>query len=200
MNRIGKLLTVVLVALAALPAVGVAATPRYVPVWPRHSGFEHTYPNASGLCARIASGRTPARLAGQGAQVSAACTQLQAGFAAARTTYLKATTPLRLEALTTIQQYVQICRQDRLNHDAKACGSAREAAVTTLDALRVQVRTAARAYRTAVKAAREAFWTSVHALPGGTAVKADSTPAPSPPSPIPADASVPGPLSPDTAP
>jgi hypothetical protein len=197
MHRIGKLLTVTLVALTAFPALASAAKPRsVVQPWAggpqaHYASFHWTYPYASRLCALNANGQTPARLATSSAQLTAACTQLQTSFAAAKTAYLTAANPLHRQALAVIRQYVAICQQDRLNHAPRACRSARQAALVTLSTLRTQARAAAQAYRTAIRQARQTFWTTVRSLRGGADLKADSAQVPSPPSPIPADSSVP---------
>jgi hypothetical protein len=197
MNRIGKFLTMAMVALIAVPALAVAAKPRsVVQPWAtgpqaRYASFHWTYPYASRLCALNATGQTPRRLSASSTQLTAACTQLQSSFAAAKTAYLTAANPLHRQALTVIRQYVAICQQDRLNHAPRACRSARQAALVTLSTLRTQARTAAQAYRTAIRQARQTFWTTVRSLRGGTDLKADPAQVPSPPSPIPADSSVP---------
>src|SRR5947209_9326495 len=179
MHHFGKLLAVTLVAIAAAPAAAAA--------WPWHAGFNWTYPNASRLCAQVASGHTPKRLAASTTQVTAACTQLKTSFAAAQTTYATATTPLRRQAFAAIRQYVQLCHQDRLNHDRAACRPARNAAIATLKLLRVQVKPAAQAYRVAVNSARKTFWATMRSLRAGTSVTTDSTAASAPASPIPAN-------------
>jgi len=191
MKRIGKLVAVALVALAAVPALAPAATPTPVTVWARQAQFNLTLPYSARLCGEVASGRTPARLAGQDAQISAACSQLKTSFTAAKTAYVTATAALRHQALTAIRQYVQICHQDRLHHLARACRSARAAALTSLDTLRAKVKTAIQAYRSAVNQARQEFWDTVHALQTGAPMKADSAALPAPPSPIPPNSSVP---------
>lgn len=183
MNHLRKLLVATLIAVLAAPAAAVA--------WPGHGGFDWTYPNAARLCSQVAAGHPPKRLAASSTQVSAACTQLRTSLTAAQTAYTTATTPLRRQALAAIRQYVQICRQDRLNHDARACRPAREAAITTLGTLRLQVSPAARAYRQAVNSARQTFWATIRSLRGGTAVTADSVSVPAPTSPVPANSAVP---------
>ena len=197
MHRIGKLLTVALVALAAVPALASAAQP-WTPAQPwtagsqaRYASFHWTYPYASRLCALNANGQTPTRLAASSTQLTAACTQLQSSFTAAKTAYLAAATPLHRQAVGVIRQYLEICHQDRLNHAARACWPARQAALITLSTLRTQAKSVAQAYRTAVRQARQTFWSTVRSLRGGADLKADSAQVPSPPSPIPADSSVP---------
>jgi hypothetical protein len=183
MRPLRKLIAATLVALAAAPA-GAAPSPAA-------DRLAAAYPNASRLCGLVAGGQTPKRLAGSAAQVGSACGQLQTRFAAAQTGYLNAVRPLRRQARATIQQYVQLCRLDRLHHDARACRPARQAAIITLHGLRAKARAAAQADTAAVTAAGQAFWATIGTLRGGAGVEPDPAGAWAPASPVPPDFTVP---------
>jgi hypothetical protein len=191
-------LTLLFCLLAPLAAALIATTAAAAS-WPREAGFRATYPGAVRLCAAPAAGQaTTQPAAGQTTtppapttEIAAACAQLRSAFAAARASFVTTTAPLRRQARTAINQYVQICRQDRLNHDRAACLPARQAALATLKALRTKFKAAVRSYRAAVTKARQAFWAAIGAGPAGSTEPAYSAVIPVPPSPIPPNSSVP---------
>ncbi len=185
MHHLRAFVAVFAVALLGAPAVASAHHGR-----PGQRGEHSTYPHASHLCDRVAAGRVPSKLAGDTAQITAACSQLSTSFTNAQNAYNTAVAPLRQQALDALTQLRQTCQLARQNHDRAACRQARQQTLTTLQTLRAQVRTAAQAYYTAVRAARQAFWTTIGSLRGGASVPEDSGSFAAPGSPIPSNSSV----------
>ena len=163
-------LTVAAVALGvAAPAASAHANPR---------GYAHTYPVASSLCARVAAGHTPKRLAADTTAITAACSTLSDSYQQALGTYETAVAPIAGQVTST----VQTVRAARQTAEQTQSWTAYRAAVaearTTLKGLRSQERAARQAYVAAVRTARQTFWTTIHALPGARTLPADNgTPA-----------------------
>lgn len=170
MNRLRLPLALCACALLALPAAAGAR--------PGHRGFGATFPVASSLCAKVAAGHAPKRLAGSIAQVTAACSALNASFTKAQTDYATAVAPLIAQAKAAVAARRAACHATPRN--AAACQAARTQARAQLASLRAQIRSAARAYHATVDAARKTFWASVKALRGGASIRADRTVGPGP--------------------
>jgi hypothetical protein len=141
------LLTFAAAALVAAPAASAH---------PGARGFERTYPHASRLCAKVANGHTPKRLAASTTQVAGACAELRSSFTAAQNTYTTTVAPLRRQAVDTRAKI----HQARAAHDRATVRASR----TTLRTLRKQIRQARRAYHVSVNTARKTFWDKVRAL------------------------------------
>lgn len=98
MTRLRLLMVISACALFAVPAVADAR--------PGKRGFNQTYPHASRLCAKVADGHTPPRLAGSTDKVNAACATLKTSFTTAQNDYTTATGPLKqqgTDALTALR-------------------------------------------------------------------------------------------------
>jgi hypothetical protein len=182
MNRLLSVLAVAACSALALPAVAGAH--------PAQRGFGQTFPHASRLCAKVANGHTPKRLAGSTDKVTADCATLKTSFTTAQNDYATTTAPLRQQATDAVKALRATCKTARANHDAAACKSARQSTRTTLQGLRAQVRTAAKAYHASVDAARKTFWASIRALKGGNTVTPDPKVGPGPTTPMPSDSDV----------
>jgi hypothetical protein len=169
MHRLRLTLAVCACAALALPAAAGAR--------PLTRGFNATFPVASGLCARVANGHTPPRLAGSVAQVAAACATLKTSFTNAQNAYATTVAPLRQQARASIAARRAACRHAG---GSAACATARAQTRALLASLRAQVRTAAQTYHASVDAARKTFWATIHALKGGASLPADKTVGPAP--------------------
>jgi hypothetical protein len=180
-----------LLTLLAIAAGATLAVPAIAAAHPGQRGFERTYPHASRLCAKVANGHTPKRLAGSTDKVTADCSALKTSFTAAQTAYTTATAPLRQQATDAVKALRATCRQAHASHDKAACKTARQQTRATLKSLRGQVRTAGQAYHVAVDGARKTFWTAIRALKGGSSLTPDSTVGPGPTTTLPSDSSVP---------
>lgn len=181
MIRRSSLVAIAVCALVAAPAASAH---------PGKRSFERTYPHASRLCANVAHGHAPKRLAGSSDQVTAACAQLKTSFTTAQNDYTTATTPLKQQATDALKTLRTTCRQARASGDRATCRQARRETRTALRTLRGQVKTAARAYHVAVDAARKTFWSTIRSLPGGSRVASDTTVGPAPSTPLPSDSAV----------
>jgi hypothetical protein len=170
-----KIRTALAVAAAIL---GVAAPAASAHVRP-HS-YWRTYPVASSLCARVAAGHAPKRLAADVLQITAACNTLGNSYSQAVTTYQTAIAPIAGQVKSTLAGV----RAARQTGDWTAYQAAVKQAVTTLKGLRAQVRAAAQAYVASIRAARQTFWATIHALRGAGSLPGDTgTPTP-PPAPV----------------
>lgn len=169
-------LTVAAVTLGvAAPAASAHARP--------HS-YGRTYPVASSLCSRVAAGHTPKRLAADNTQITAACSTLTDSYQQALSAYETAVAPIAAQVKSTLAT-VRAARQTaRQTGGWTAYETVRKQALSTLKGLRTQERTAQQAYVTAIRAAREAFWTTTHALPGAGSLPTDSGNPTAPPGPV----------------
>lgn len=179
MNRLRLSLALCGCALLAVPAAAGAR--------PGHRSFNATFPVASSLCAKVAAGHAPARLAGSVAQVTAACATLNTSFTKAQTDHAAAVTPLTQQASAAVAARRAACHTTP--HDAAACQAARVQARARLTSLRAQIRGAARTYHATVEAARKTFWSTVHALRGGATLPADHKVGPGPVTAVPSSIS-----------
>ncbi len=186
MSRIRLILALSACALLVLPTVASAHRGH------GHRGFHQTYPVASVLCAKVANGKTPKRLAGQTEKVTAACTTLQTSLTAAQTAYTTTVAPLKQQATDAIKTLRATCQQARIDHNHAACKAARETTRATIKGLLTQVRDAGKAYHTAVDAARKTFWDTIKALRGGSTVAPDKKVGPGPVTTLPSDSTVTG--------
>jgi hypothetical protein len=169
-----KLRNLVPVAAAILGIAAPAASAHARP----HS-YWRTYPVASSLCARVAAGHAPKRLAADTAQINAACTTLANSYNQAVTTYRTAIAPIAGQVQSTLAT-VRAARQTaRQTGDWSAYHAAVQQARVTMKGLRAQVRTAQEAYVASIRAARQTFWSTIHALRGAGSLPGDTgTPAP----------------------
>jgi hypothetical protein len=160
-------------------APAASAHLRSVSAHHRPHSYGRTYPAASSLCARVADGHTPKRLAADAAQITAACTALNTSYAQALTTYQAAVAPIVAQVKTALASIRTARQTARQTHDWSAYNTAVQQAIATLKGLRAQVRTAQQAYVASIRSARQTFWTTVHALPGASSLPADTgNPAP----------------------
>jgi hypothetical protein len=171
------------VALAALAVtLGVAAPGASAKARP-HS-YWRTYPFASSLCARVAAGHAPKRLAADTTQITAACTALNDSYTQARTTYQAAVAPIASQVKSTLASVRSARKTARQTGDWTAYQAAVTQAVATLKSLRAEVRAAEQTYVAAVRAARQTFWTTIHALRGAGSLRADAGPPAPPAAPV----------------
>ncbi len=176
---------------AALLAVcAVLIIPALAAAQPVKRDFNATFPHASALCAKVAAGDTPKRLAGSVDKIKAACGTLHTSFDGAGTTFTATATPLRDQALAALTTLRATCKQARADHNPAACKTARKSTRATIKGLRSQVRHAAKSYHEAIRGARKAFWTTIKGLRGADGIKADKTDGPDPSVTLPSDAQV----------
>jgi len=168
--------------LLAAVATGALALAPVASAKPGKRSFERTYPYASALCAKNASGHTPKRLAASVNEVATACATLKTSFTNAQNTYTTTVAPLEAQAKATVAAAHSNCRKAP---DRVACRTARHDARVTLKGLRRQVTTAGWAYHDSVDAARQAFWTTIRGLKGGSSLKPDAKVGPSPETTLP---------------
>jgi hypothetical protein len=140
----------------------------------RPHSYWRTYPAASSLCERVADGHTPKRLAADSAQITAACTTLNDSYTQALTTYQTTVAPIAGQVKSTLATVHAARRTARQTHDWTAYKTTVQQAIATLRGLRAQVRTAQQAYVASIRAARQTFWTTIHALRGAGSLPADS--------------------------
>jgi hypothetical protein len=157
---------------------------------PGSRSFAATFPVASGLCAKVANGHTPPRLAASTAQVAAACATLKSSFTTAQNNYTTTVAPILQQANAAIVALRATCKAARAAHDPAACKAARASTRAQLTLLRAQVHAAAVAYHAAVDAARKTFWTTVRALRGASTLTPDKTVGPAPVTPLPSNTAV----------
>lgn len=157
---------------AALAAVAATlALPGSAGAVAGSKSFNQTYPVASRLCANVARGAGPKRLHRSATQVLAGCSLLQGAFNAQRASVLAAEASI-----------AHAVAADRAAADASCaghthrppCARARVKERKELGALGRQRVHAARSYYAAVEGARVAFWTAIHALPGGAGLHPDA--------------------------
>ena len=181
-----------LVALLATGAAALAIFPAAASARPHHHGFAGTYPFASALCARAEANRLPKKLAASSDQVKALCATLHSSFLTAQGNFRTAVAGIPSQAKADIAAARSTCLTAKQTHDRAACRAAIKQARLQLRALRLQVRGANVAYHAAVEAARKSFWSSIHALRGGSQVKGDQPSSAGPQSPVvPGDNSLP---------
>ena len=184
MSRIRIALALSLCALLALPAIAGAH--------PGQRGFNHTFPVASRLCAKVANGHTPKRLQGSTDKVAAACAKLKSDFTDAQNAYTTGVAPIKQQATDAIKTLRATCMQAHADKNPAACKAARQSTRTTLQGLRTQVRTLAKAYHVSVDTARKTFWATIRALKGGATIAPDTTTGPAPTTTLPSDSTVTG--------
>ena len=179
MTRLRWLMVICACALLAVPAVADAR--------PGKRGFNRTYPHASRLCAKVANGHTPKRLAGSSDKVSEACATLKTAFTAAQNDYNTATGPLKQQGVDALKALRSTCQQARTDGTPGVCKTARQETRAKLKNLRGQIREAAKAYHASVQAARKAFWATIKSLKGGSTLAPDKSTPPAPTVALPTD-------------
>ncbi len=168
--------------IASVVTLGVAAPGASAHARP-HS-YWRTYPIASSLCARVAAGHTPKRLAADAAQITAACLTLSNSYTQALTTYETAVAPISGQVKSTLANVRAARRAARQTGDWTTYQAAVQQAVATLKGLRAQVRADQQAYVASIRAARQAFWSTIHALRGGASLPADTGMPAAPSAPV----------------
>jgi len=167
--------------LAAVAAGALALAPA-ASAKPGKRSFERTYPHASALCAKNASGHTPKRLTASVNEVAAACATLKTGFTNAQNAYTTTVAPLEQQARDTVASARVNCRGAADRH---ACRQARHDARVTLRGLRRQVTVARWTYHDSVDGARQSFWGTIRALRGGASITPDAKVGSSPTTTLP---------------
>ena len=173
MMRTTFLATVAAGALALAPAASAK---------PGKRSFERTYPYASALCAKNASGHTPKRLSASVNEVATACATLKTSFTNAQNAYTTTVAPLEQQARDTVAAARVNCRPAA---DRAACRQARHDARVKLRGLRRQVTMARWTYHDSVDGARQTFWATIRSLRGGSSIRPDAKVGPSPTTSLP---------------
>ena len=164
-----------LIRSVAIAACAMAAVPAVAGAKPGDRSFEKTYPHASKLCAAVAAGKTPTKLSGAVPAITTACSTLTASFTAAGTTFDTAVAPLKTARADAVASAKAACvKGSDGTRDKAACKAAIQTSRTTIKGLREQGKTAVAAYRTSVRTARKAFWTTIKGLRGGSTVTPDT--------------------------
>jgi uncharacterized protein (DUF2252 family) len=158
----------------AVAAVSLGVAAPSAAAHPQPRGFGATYPLASSLCSRVAAGQTPNRLAADSTQISAACSTLSDSYQQALGTYQTAVAPIASQARATLTAVVAAAQTAEQTQSWTAYRAALAQALSSLAGLRSEERSAQQAYVTAIRAARRAFWTTVHALPGASSLPGDA--------------------------
>jgi hypothetical protein len=124
--------------------------------------LEHTYPVATGLCAKAHQSTLVPRLETKRAAVLAACDTLENAFAPLVVTVDAA----EAQYLSTVasQKTLVAAACARPVKDKAACESARATARTTDAAARSTLASAVLAFHTAIEANRTTFWSTISSL------------------------------------
>ena len=172
LHRLRPALVLGALALLALPAAASARS------------FEATYPRAARICAAVAAGQPPARLAGKTTQATAACDALRSSFDAAGMAFTRVAAPLDAQMRTIAANARAACAAALAAHTPRECRAALAAARAALRPLLDAWRTAARAQRTAIIAAGTTFAATIRTLSQSTVVTDPPPPPPVDPDPI----------------
>lgn len=168
----------------AVAAVTLGVAAPVASAHPRQHAYGSTYPVASALCSRIAAGNPPKRLAADTTQITAACTSLANSYTQTVTTYQTAINPIAGEVQTTLAT-IRAARQSAKQTQSWTAYQAVVAqARTTLKGMRSEVRSAQQTYVIAIRTARHAFWTTIHALPGAGSLPTDTGAPTTPATPV----------------
>jgi hypothetical protein len=167
-KRIAAAVAVAAGALAlALPG-SAFATPK-----PGSLTFQQTFPLASGVCAKVAAGTENKHLAKFAVQVTADCAALEATFTQNHALVLAARTAI-LPTLTADRAAVHAaCPNPKARPILLACKQAHKTNDAAIRSLVAQLHLAYHTYFKSIEAARGAFWSAIHALPGEKHVHAD---------------------------
>jgi hypothetical protein len=157
-TRVAAALTATVATLSAVGVEGASAAPKT---------FQQLYPVASRLCAEVAKGGGPAGLRPSAAQVLVDCTTLENGFNAARATEIAAKAPIVTALAAQRSATKAACAKPATRAACRLARHNERAAVSTLETQRLTV---VRTYYHTIEANRKAFWTAIHALPGGSSV------------------------------
>lgn len=172
LHRLRPALVLGALALLALPAGASARS------------FDATYPQAARLCAAVAAGQPPARLAGKTAQVTAACDALEAAFDRANNTFTRVAAPIDAQMRVIGDDARATCAAALAARNPGACRAALAAARTALRPLLAAWRTAARAQRAAIIAAGITFGATIRTISRSPVVTDPAPPPPVDPDPI----------------
>ena len=174
-----KIRTALTVAAAVL---GVAAPAASAHARPR--SYWRTYPVASSLCSRVANGHTPRRLAADTAQITAACTALGNSYNQALATYQAAVAPIPGQVQSTLAGLRAARATAQETGDWTSYRADVKQARVTFKGLRTQERTDEHAYVASIRAARQTFWSTIHALRGAGSLPTDTGNPQAPAAPV----------------
>jgi hypothetical protein len=150
------------VAAAALSAACTATAGAAPDTSPRT--YQQTYPVATRLCAAVAQGEGPAHLRPYAAQALAGCVTLENGYNAALAARLAALEPVVTALASERHAAPGACLHPR--QQAPACALERQSRRAAIKSLEGERRSVVRAFHQALEANRQAFWGTIHALPG----------------------------------
>jgi hypothetical protein len=132
--------------------------------------FQHVYPAASKLCAKVAKGGGPVKLRPSATSVLADCATLESGFNTALAAELAALPPIETALAAARSTTATACPTP--HSKAALCLKTRHTEHPVIATLEKQRHSVTRAYRTTVETNRLAFWHAIQALPGGANIKA----------------------------
>jgi len=135
------------------------------------ASFQQVYPDASGLCARVAAGTEHNRLKRYAPQVLADCAALQSTYSSATATVLAARTVLTPQIAADKRALAAACRTSA-RRDA-ACRRARPGDSQAIAALKAQLHGDVSSYHASLEAGRRSFWHAIHALRGESKLPGD---------------------------
>jgi hypothetical protein len=162
-------------ALAALAAAATVAPPAAAA--PKRAGertFQQTYPEASRLCAEIASGTGQKRLRQRrfATQILADCAALENGFNAARASLLAAKASIASARAADKAIAASACAGAAVK--TAACATSRHKQQQLLNALTAEQIREVHVYYFTVEANRRVFWSAIRPLPGGARLRPDT--------------------------
>jgi hypothetical protein len=172
LHRLRPAAVLLALALLALPSAASARS------------FEATYPRAARICAAVAAGQPPARLAGKTTQVTAACNALKASFDDANSTFTRVAAPLDAQMRTIGDDARAACSAALAQHNPRACRAALAQARAALRPLLDAWRAAARAQRASIIAAGGTFAATLRTISQSPVVTDPPPPPPVDPDPI----------------
>jgi len=172
LHRLRPALALGALALLALPAAASARS------------FDATYPRAARLCAAVAAGQPPARLAGKTVQATAACDTLEAAFDSANLTFTRVAAPIDVQMHAIGENARATCAAAFAARNPAACRAALASARAALRPLMAAWRTAARAQRQAIIAAGLTFTATMRTISQSPVATDPPPPPPVDPDPI----------------
>jgi hypothetical protein len=136
--------------------------------------FVQVYPVASGLCAKATAGTLPKGLAPSKQQVLAACTTLQGGYTQLTATVTAAETTFASERASEQAKVQAVCPpSSNTAAGRETCRTTRLTARVAISEALLTRHDAVVTYFTSLEANRVAFWSTIHALRGGSRIKGD---------------------------
>jgi len=158
-NRIVGLVSAL--GVAAALAVPTAASART-----GDKTFQQTYPVASIVCTRFATGKERPRQVQFAPTVAAACSLLETEFTGAQTTVLNARNTLQPQIASAEAQVNAACPTPAQRAQLIACRTTHKAEDAQIRSLVAQWHAAAHQFQSSLQTARTKFWDTIHTVPG----------------------------------